>query len=288
MKPKGHKKGCGCVVCSPRTGSRRRKRRNHGYENQAATLHERARRKNSTVMVPGTLRSRNAELELRQHRARRARAANPVDEHAVRELELYADTSSEPVYRMSQAVIKNLVAKRARGSYDTTKAEKAWLNVANFAAQEYTREFGGTGHGSYGSFSMGTRRAVARRMLDDFEDKLAYGEFRHLEPKPKRRRKNPLRMWNQPVDTVGTVVAGNPAHYPRTGRGPKGHVKWYILDLFDGRGRLISSRYRKCARAKCATEATGLVDRKVGKRMVRKVELSGPYSRKPNAHTTRK
>jgi len=287
MKPKGHKRGCKCVVCSPRT--RRKRRRNHGYENQAATLHARraaAARKNSTVPIGGTVRSRVAQKRLRL-------GVNPsprsdVNREAVTELLLYIENTGE-LYPMIQAVQKSLMTKRARGDFDILKAGKAWMNVANRGAQMYTREYGTRGpHGSYGIFSPGTRSAVAGRLMSDFSGQAATGELDYLLPK-KYQRKNPLRPWDQLPANMGGAVAGNPtAHYPRTKRGPKGKPKWYILDLFDGRGNLISSRYRKCARAKCAAEAQGLVNRKVGKRMVRKVELSGPYSRKPNAKTTRK
>ena len=182
MKPKGHKRGCKCVVCDrPMRKNTRRKpaKRNAGYERQADVAlwnrPDRAGRKtnvrhNSTVIIPGTTRSRSAASGLAAHRARRK---NPLP--------------FEIVVQLRDASTKN------------------------------------------------------------------------------------------PVD-----------HFPRTTRGPKGNIKWYILDLYDGRGNLVSSRYRKCARAKCATEAAGLVNRRVGKKMVRKVELSGPYGRKPNAKTTRK
>ena len=286
MKPKGHKRGCPCVVCSPRKNTRRKRKRNAGYERQAdVALWNRADRAgerlnvvpNSTVIIPGTNRSAVAKRKLglladaRTRRAGvRARNRNPggADREAVTELLLYIEDTGE-LYPMIQAVQKSLMAKRARGDFDILKAGKAWMNVANRGAQAYTREFGTRGpHGSYGIFSVGTRSAVAGRLMSSFSGEAATGELDYLLPKKYQR--NPV------------------SHFPRTGRGPKGNVKWYIIDLRDGRGNLISSRYRKCARAKCATEAAQLVDRKVGKKMVRKVELSGPYSRKPTASTTRK
>lgn len=278
MKPKGHKRGCQCVVCArPKRKNTRRKpaRRNAGYERQADVAlwnrADRAGRKtnvrhNSTVIIPGTTRSRNAAGELAAHRRRRG---NPADRELADELVLYAENTGE-LYPLIQSTQKSLMTKRARGDFDVLKAGKAWMNVMNRAAQMYTREFRAPGpHGSYGKFSPGTRSAAAGQMMSHFSTLASTGQLDYLLPK-KYQRKNP-------VD-----------HYPRTTRGPKGKVRWYILDLYNGRGTLVSSRYRKCARAKCATEAAGLVNRKVGKSMVRKVELSGPYSRKPNAKTTRK
>lgn len=267
MRPKGHKPGCGCVVCSPK--KRRRKRRNHGYENQAATLHERAGalragpRRNSTVPIGGTVRGRSAALRPRTTRI----AGNPADRELADELVLYAENTGE-LYPLFQATQKSLMSKRARGDFDILKAGKAWMNVVNRAAQMYTREYGSPRtHGSYGPFSVGTRSAAAGTLMSHFSTGAAMGEYDYLLPKKYRK---------------------NTAHYPRTSRGPKGNVKWYILDLFDARGGKVDSRYKKCARAKCATDAAGLVNRKIRGRIVRKVELSGPYSRKPNANTVRK
>lgn len=270
MKPKGHKRGCQCVVCAPK---RRRARRNHGYENQAAALHERARKttrkatrktaRNSAVMLPGSVKSRSAA----KRRVSPTRI-NPSDPHLVDELVLYAENTGE-LYPMIQATQKSLLTKMRKGDFDILKAGKAWMRVMNRAAQMYTREMGVRGpYGSYGQFSSGTRSGAAGRMQSYFSTQAATGELDYLLPKKYQRK--------------------NPAHYPRTSRGPKGNVRWYILDLFDGRGNKLSTRVRKCARAKCATEAAQLVDRKVGKHMVRKVELSGPYSRKPGASTKRK
>lgn len=103
---------------------------------------------------------------------------------------------------------------------------------------------------------------------------------------PRDYKQHAMRILETERDRL--VPRPNPAHYPRTARGPKGHARWYILDLYDGKDRHISTRVRKGARAKLGTEAAGLVNRRVGKAMVRKVELSGPYARKPGASTPRK
>lgn len=283
MMPKGHKRGCRCVVCSPAT-RKRVQRRNHGYENQALTLHDRAavknprkKRRNSTVPIGGTktVRGRNAKLELDTFHRR-----NPDGDYAkANDLELYIKNTGGELQDRIRALRTMLVRKYKRGTYDRDHAVRAWMYIADDGARMYTREFRTGGRTSFGPFDAPTRRIVARALASDFNVGLELGEWDYLyQGNPRRRRRN-----------TSIRIAGNPtSHYPRTSRGPKGKVKWYILDLRDGRGNLISTRIRKCAHAKCATEAAGLVDRKVGKRMVRKVELSGPYSRKPNANTTRK
>ena len=103
---------------------------------------------------------------------------------------------------------------------------------------------------------------------------------------PRDYKQHAMRILEEARDSLPTA---NPAHFPRTARGPKGKTaRWFILDLYDGRGAKVGTRIKQGARAKFATEAAGLVDRRVGKKTVRKVELSGPYARKPTASTPRK
>lgn len=262
----------------------RRRRRNHGYENQAASLaHDflgrGTVRKNSTVPIGDTNRVRAMPVKLwgkgsstvgKRVAGNPMRSRSGTDIDAAHELALYIDTSSEPLYRMSQQVRKNLMAKRARGTYDLELSKKAWKYVADAGAREYTREYGTPGpHGSFGVFGPAERQLVASMLANDFYANARTGEYDALLPKKYQPKKNM-------------------AHFPRTTRGPKGKAAWFILDLYDGSGRKVSSRYKRGARAKMATEAAGLVNRKVQKHIVRKVELSGPYSRKPNASTPRK
>lgn len=198
MKPKGHKRGCRCIICARPTKKARKKRANHGYENQAATLHERAlkggavkfkvksgpkkkavkKRKNSSVPIPGTVRARSMEL----------RRVNPetVDEAA--------------------ASLLNALEERVR-----------------------------------------TAPVVVR------------GNAR----KPAKRRKKATKRRN----------AGG---------------SWFILDLFDSKGGKIGSRYKQKPKADVTEEGKGLVNRKVGHKIVRRVVMSGPYASKPGATTVRR
>ena len=52
-----------------------------------------------------------------------------------------------------------------RGNFDAQKMVKAYRNVMDFAAQEYTREYGTRGkNGSYGCFSPADRQQAAEMM----------------------------------------------------------------------------------------------------------------------------
>lgn len=249
----------------------KRKRRNHGYENQSAALRAAmgTTRRNSAVPVGDKRFAKALPMPMGNphNPRRRSRVSEAPDEHAITDLVLYAENSAE-LYPMMQSVRKALLTRMRRGDYDILKSGKAWFNVMNRAAQLYTREFGTPGpHGSYGVFSVGTRSAAAGRMQSQFSTEAATGELDYLLPKKYQRK--------------------NTAHYPRTTRGRKGTAKWFILDLFSA-SKQVSSRYKRVSRASATSEAQSLVGRRVGGHIIRRVELSGPYSHKPNAHTTRK
>lgn len=152
-----------------------------------------------------------------------------------------------------------------------------------------------------------TKSRVARRNIGyenqaaSLHDRVAAGQATR-----KTRQNSAVRMNPDPANHV-TIVSGpvsalreylptptrspkpasNPEHYPRTARGPKGSQRWFILDLFGARGAKISTRIKKGARGKIAVEASGLVRRRVNNRIVHRVELSGPYTRKPTTRSVR-
>lgn len=103
------------------------------------------------------------------------------------------------------------------------------------------------------------------------------------EPNPRPRRKKAARK-----KAVTRRTRSNVEHVPTTTRGRKGNKRWYILDLFDSRDRVISTRIKHGTHAAYAREAASLVGRRVQHHIVRKVELSGPYAFKPSAASARK
>lgn len=57
-----------------------------------------------------------------------------------RELALYAVNDST-CYAQACAIIESLQKKIKAGKYDESKAQKAWYNLAMFAAKQYAAEF---------------------------------------------------------------------------------------------------------------------------------------------------
>ncbi len=278
--------------------TRRRTSRNHGYGNQMKTLHEKAAarpaRRNSTVRMPAV-------------------AGNPTRDENARnladDLVLFIE-SDGGMHDLVQATRKNLINKKARGVYDISKAVKAWTNVANKGAQEYHRQVpnlvaaGWPSHGSYGAFSPTARNFAGLEMFGTYESAAHFGEYDYLLAK-KYRPTSPTPAQHAAVQHLTGVrskpptprpkrknktlsVSENMGHYPRTKAGRKGTDTWFIFDIFAGRGVHISTRIKKITRAKAHLEAGALVGHKLGRKIVRKVELAGPYSRKPTAKTARK
>jgi hypothetical protein len=84
-----------------------------------------------------------------------------VDEHAVRELELYADNDGA-LYKARRPYLDNMLRRMEKGTYDAKKGVKLWEYFAARAAKSYAREFGG-------SWSRTFPPAVRRRAAEHFE-----------------------------------------------------------------------------------------------------------------------
>lgn len=120
------------------------------------------------------------------------RSAKPVDEHAARELFLFA-VNHEPVYRQIQAINKNLAKKKMTGTYDGEKAIQGYKHAADSAAKMYEKEFGGRG-----LFSPATRKQVAAMMVGHFNEEVTDA----LYEMKKGRVKNPASNITRPKDTI--------------------------------------------------------------------------------------
>ena len=97
-----------------------------------------------------------------------------LDMIAARELELFGMNSYKIYKNCLVPVCANLEKKVKKGIFDSIKAEKAFLNVANYAAREYCSEFGGTW---YQVFNMATRKEFAISLLEYFITSYDNGDF---------------------------------------------------------------------------------------------------------------
>lgn len=91
---------------------------------------------------------------------------------AAHELAMYACNDSDIYFQNISPVIANLSKKVKRGTYDSTKAIKAWEHVATAAAMKYNKEFGTPGAPYYTMFNAATRRAAAAELAENFSEDL--------------------------------------------------------------------------------------------------------------------
>lgn len=159
--------------------------------------------------VPGdfaTFRKTVASPKKRMNGAKSV--ADPV---AARELELYIENEGALVAAansMGRMIMRNLAGMITRGTYDSTKAWKAWMPLADEGAKRYTREYGDR----FGTvFNKATREMVANRLAEAFESEVRTGAINLatlLAPRANRRtRKNA----GSSADTFARAVANEMA-----------------------------------------------------------------------------
>ena len=96
--------------------------------------------------------------------------------HEARDLSLYAENDGVLDERVARPIEKNLARRMVARTYTHAAAVKAWRYLADAAAQKYTREMGGSGHGSFGAFAVAHRNEVAALWAKSFEHEVKSGE----------------------------------------------------------------------------------------------------------------
>lgn len=104
------------------------------------------------------------------------------------ELQLYVDNDADLYRQQHQPILKNLITKMARGTYDRDKAVKLFMYLAESGAKKYTKEFGGTWHTM---FDVPTRRLAAIAWRDAFEGEAKLGNYDNYLPKKYQKRGRP-------------------------------------------------------------------------------------------------
>lgn len=102
-----------------------------------------------------------------------------------RELRLYADNNADLHRQSMQPVRDNLGKKMDKGVYDSEKAKTLWGYHADRAAQAYTKEHGGSGNKSFGSFSPADRREAASHWEADERGDIKSGSSRTAKAGPQ-------------------------------------------------------------------------------------------------------
>lgn len=102
------------------------------------------------------------------------RGPSDPDMIAARELELYINNDSTLYHQQFIPIVKNLMKRRAAGTYNREKAAKLFLYLADAGAKKYYKEYtSGTGF----KFDLATRWAVAKSLRDSFEQEAELGNY---------------------------------------------------------------------------------------------------------------
>jgi len=124
---------------------------------------------------------------------------NPVsvgDNHAATELFNYIKNSRELYDRQYIPIIKNLLRKIKKGTYDAEKSVKLWKYIVDNGAKLYAKEFAAAADWNR-IFNIGTRNAVARSLsIDAYADMKnnVYGEILcGVKRNPGRKRSSVMK-----------------------------------------------------------------------------------------------
>ena len=99
------------------------------------------------------------------------------DPAAARELQLYIDNDYDLYRGQYTSIIKNLLLKHKRGTYDSDKAVRLWEYLTAAGAKKYGQQFGPSGESGTGGFSKATRRLAAVSLRDNFEADMKAGNY---------------------------------------------------------------------------------------------------------------
>ncbi len=136
-----------------------------------------------------------------RRKAKHRRRHNPSA--GASELALYIVNDGDLYRQNITYVIKNLAKKIKKGTYDAKLALKLWKHSADWGAQKYTKEHGGSGNGTYGAFSANDRRDAAAELQEHYEEELR--EAAGIKANPRGGRDLTTEVFQIGQNTVVTT-----------------------------------------------------------------------------------
>lgn len=106
-----------------------------------------------------------------------------TDESVVQELQLFTENDGDIYRQTTTPILRNLITKKARGTYDHDRAVKLFMYLAEAGARKYARVHGSGEHMWHVIFPINVRRQAATHWRDEFEGEAALGNYNHLLPK---------------------------------------------------------------------------------------------------------
>jgi hypothetical protein len=105
-----------------------------------------------------------------------------ADEDAAQELFLFIENDGRLYKQSFVPIVKNLMRKRAKGTYDHGTAVNLFMYLAEDGAKKYADEFSRGRPEWYVTFNIATRRKTAEALTRRFEQRAAAGDYDHLGP----------------------------------------------------------------------------------------------------------
>lgn len=109
-----------------------------------------------------------------------------LDEHAATELEMYIDNDGRLYEQMTQGILKNLVTRMVKGTFNKELSKKSWANLIEAGAKKYAKEFASPSDWNK-IFSVETRKHLVNEYADAFVKKYERGEFNYLIPEKHKK-----------------------------------------------------------------------------------------------------
>lgn len=100
----------------------------------------------------------------------------PIDEVAARELDLYAENTSQ-LYPQFQSIIANIKRRVKKGTYDPKLAPQLWMYWYESAAKQYAKEFASSQSEWSRIFPKALREHLAKQRAKDEYENVLRGEY---------------------------------------------------------------------------------------------------------------
>jgi len=130
-----------------------------------------------------------------------------LDEASASELYLWIDGHATLYNRQHIPIIKNLVAKKVRGTYNSQLAAKLFGYLAESGAKLYNKELGDGVERIPSYFTKKVRDAVAKELRDRFEEEWALRGYREYVPKKYQATKKPATKKKPAKSTTGGITS---------------------------------------------------------------------------------
>jgi len=171
-----------------------------------------------------------------------------ADAHAAHELKLYIDNDGDLHRRQTTSILKNLVAKRARGIYQHDLGVKLFSYLAEEGAKKYAREFGSDQPWNK-MFDVSTRKQAAEELANDFETEAGLGNYDQLLPKKYQGKKGSGKQVKSRAPVSQHARKRLQWKTPPSVKVVWSPVKQNYLALWPGQGRIENQDVLKAANA---------------------------------------